>query len=135
MNYWVIKSEPGEYAFAQLVKDKQTLWTGIRNFQARNNLRAMKKGDLLLYFHTGDEKAVVGVAKTVGAAVADPTAKEGDWAAVTVKPVKALKTPVPLSTLKTTRALAGMALLKQGRLSVSPLTKAEFDAVLKLGGP
>ena len=134
MNYWVIKSEPGEYGFAQLVKDKQTLWTGIRNFQARNNLRAMKKGDLLLYFHTGDEKAVVGVAKAAGAAVADPTAIEGDWAAVMVKPVKALKTPVPLATLKTTKALAGMALLKQGRLSVSPVTKAEFDAVLKLGG-
>jgi len=134
MAIWLLKSEPGEYSFATLTRDGQTTWTGIRNFQARNNLRAMKAGELALFFHTGDEKAVVGVAKIAGAAKPDPTAPKGeDWSAVDVAPVQALAVPVTLATIKATAALKDMALVKQGRLSVSPVTKEELAAVLKLG--
>lgn len=134
MAIWLLKSEPGEYSFAKLTEEGKATWTGIRNFQARNNLRAMKAGELALFFHTGSEKAVVGVAKIAGEARPDPTAPKGeDWSAVEVAPVKALAEPVPLATLKAAPALKGMALVKQGRLSVSPVTKDEFAAVLKLG--
>ena len=132
-SHWLIKSEPGTYAFADLMREKRAVWDGIRNFAARNNLRAMKRADLLLYYHTGDEKQVVGVAKVTRSAYADPSATEGDWSAVDVAPVKALKQPVTLAQMKQERALAGFALLRQGRLSVVPVSPAQFSHILGLG--
>jgi predicted RNA-binding protein with PUA-like domain len=133
MAYWLIKSEPDKYPFEQLVKDGRTRWDGVRNFTARNNLRAMKKGDLALYYHSNEGKDVVGVAEVVKEAYPDPTAEGGDFSAVDFAPVKALAQPVTLADMKTMPKLAGMVLLKQGRLSVSPVTKVEFDAVLAAG--
>lgn len=132
-SHWLIKSEPGTYAFADLVREKKAVWDGIRNFAARNNLRAMKKGDLLLYYHTGDEKQVVGVAKVTRTAYPDASAEEGDWSAVDVAPVKALKQAVTLAEMKKDRALAGFRLLEQGRLSVVPVSPAHFAHILALG--
>ena len=119
--------------WAQFVKDKGTYWDGVRNYQARNNLRAMQEGDLVLFYHSVSEKAVVGVAKVTREAYADPTAKEGDWSVVDLKPIKAMATPVTLAQIKAEPKLAGMGLLKQSRLSVSPLSAAEFKRVLQLG--
>jgi len=133
MNHWLVKQEPEKYRWAQFVKDKGTYWDGVRNYQARNNLRAMRKGDLVLYYHSVSEKAVVGVAKVTREAYADPTATEGDWSVVDLKPVRALAEPVTLAQIKADAKLAGMGLLKQSRLSVSPLSAAEFKRVLKLG--
>jgi len=133
MNHWLVKQEPEKYQWAQFVKDKGTYWYGVRNYQARNNLRAMKRGDLVLYYHSVSEKAVVGVAKVTREAYADPTATEGDWSVVDLKPVQAVAKPVTLAQIKADAKLAGMGLLKQSRLSVSPLSAAEFKRVLKLG--
>jgi predicted RNA-binding protein with PUA-like domain len=134
MQHWLVKQEPEKYPWVQFVKDKGTLWDGVRNYQARNNLRAMRKGDLVLFYHSVSEKAVVGVAKVTREAYLDPTAKEGDWSVVDLKPVKALAAPVTLAQIKAEPKLAGMGLLKQSRLSVSPLSAAEFKRVLKMGG-
>jgi predicted RNA-binding protein with PUA-like domain len=134
MNHWLVKQEPEKYAWAQFVKDGGTYWDGVRNYQARNNLRAMSKGDLVLYYHSVSEKAVVGVAKVTRVAYADPTAKGGDWSVVDLKPVNALAEPVTLAQIKAEPKLAGMGLLKQSRLSVSPVSAAEFKRVLKMGG-
>lgn len=131
--HFLIKSEPDKYAFAKLVVDKRTTWDGVRNFEARNNLRAMKAGDLLLYYHSNEGKEIVGVAKVVRAAYADPTAKDGDWSAVDIAPVKALTTPVTLATIREDEKLAEMQLLRRSRLSVVPVTPAEFKRVLELG--
>ena len=128
-----MKQEPEKYPWAQFVKDKGTYWDGVRNYQARNNLRAMRKGDLVLFYHSVSEKAVVGVAKVTREAYADPTAKEGDWSVVDLKPIKAMAAPVTLAQIKAEPKLAGMGLLKQSRLSVSPLSAAEFKRVLQLG--
>jgi predicted RNA-binding protein with PUA-like domain len=133
MAYWLIKSEPGTYPFEQLVKDKKTRWDGVRNFTARNNLRAMKKGDYALYYHSNEGKAVVGVAEVSREHYPDPTADGGDFSAVDFAPVKALTEPVTLEQMRSDPKLAKMVVLKQGRLSVSPVTKAEFDAVLAAG--
>ena len=133
MNHWLVKQEPEKYPWTQFVKDKGTYWDGVRNYQARNNLRAMRKGDLVLFYHSVSEKAVVGVAKVTREAYADPTAKEGDWSMVDLKPVKAMAAPVTLAQIKAEPMLAGMGLLKQSRLSVSPLSAAEFKRVLQLG--
>lgn len=133
MNHWLVKQEPEKYPWTQFVKDKGTYWDGVRNYQARNNLRAMRKGDLVLFYHSVSEKAVVGVAKVTREAYADPTAKEGDWSVVDLKPIKAMATPVTLAQIKAEPKLAGMGLLKQSRLSVSPLSTAEFKRVLQLG--
>ena len=133
MNHWLVEQEPEKYPWAQFVKDKGTYWDGVRNYQARNNLRAMRKGDLVLFYHSVSEKAVVGVAKVTREAYADPTAKEGDWSVVDLKPIKAMATPVTLAQIKAEPKLAGMGLLKQSRLSVSPLSAAEFKRVLQLG--
>ena len=133
MNHWLVKQEPEKYPWAQFVKDKGTYWDGVRNYQARNNLRAMKTGDLVLYYHSVSEKAVVGVAKVTREAYPDPTATEGDWSVVDLKPVQAVVVAVTLAQIKTDAKLAGMGLLKQSRLSVSPLSAAEFIRVLKLG--
>jgi predicted RNA-binding protein with PUA-like domain len=131
--HFLVKSEPYKYAFEALVRDKKTRWDGVRNFEARNNLRAMAVGDLLLYYHSNEGKAVVGVAKVVRTAYADPTADEGDWSAVDVAPVKALKEPVTLETIRADPKLAEMLLLRRSRLSVVPVTPAEFSRVLELG--
>ena len=133
MNHWLVKQEPEKYPWAQFVKDKGTYWDGVRNYQARNNLRAMKTGDLVLYYHSVSEKAVVGVAKVTREAYPDPTVTEGDWSVVDFKPVRAVVVPVTLAQIKADAKLAGMGLLKQSRLSVSPLSAAEFKRVLKLG--
>lgn len=130
--HWLVKSEPNVYAFATLVRDKKTCWDGVRNFEARKHLRAMKKGDLALYYHSGDERAVVGVARVVREAYQDPKTDE-DWSAVDLAPVVALNEPVSLRTLKTTPALANMVVVERSRLSVTPVTDAEFGLVLKLG--
>jgi len=132
MNHWLVKQEPDSYPWAQFVRDGGTAWTGIRNFQARNNLRAMAAGDRVLYYHSVTGKAVVGVAEVVRTAYPDPTATEGDWSCVDLKPVRPLARPVTLDEIKTEPALAGVALLRQSRLSVMPLAKAEFETILAL---
>jgi predicted RNA-binding protein with PUA-like domain len=130
--HWLIKSEPSAYSFGQLVADGRTAWTGVRNFEARNNLRAMKKGDLCLYYHSNEGKAVVGVARVVREAYQDPTTKD-DWSAVDVEPVRALGRELPLGDLRAHPLLGKMAMFRRTRLSVVPVTKAEFDAALQLG--
>lgn len=133
MNYWLVKQEPEDYSWADFVKDKRTAWTGVRNFQARNNLRAMKKGDEVLFYHSGTGKEIVGVARVDRAGYPDPTANEGDWSCVDLVPVKALKQPIPLANVKADPTLKEMALVKQSRLSVMPVTAAQFKRVLKVG--
>ena len=132
--YFVVKSEPSVYAWADLVRDKKTSWDGVRNFEARNTLRAMKKGDLVLYYQSGDDKSVVGIARVVREAYPDAAAPDEDWSAVDVAPVKKLAKPVPLVTIKNEPSLADFALVKRARLSVVPATRAEFERVLALGG-
>jgi predicted RNA-binding protein with PUA-like domain len=132
MNYWLAKSEPEAYAWSQLVKDGKTAWTGVRNFQARNNLRSMKKGDPVFFYHSVSEKQIVGLAKVVKEAYPDGTAEEGDWSCVDLAPVKALAKPVPLETIKGDKGLKEMALLRQSRLSVTPLTREQFERLLAL---
>lgn len=134
MNYWLVKSEPEAYSWEKFVKDGGTAWTGVRNFAARLNLRAMKRGDLVFFYHSVTGKEVVGLAKVTKEAYPDTTAKEGDWSCVDLAPVKALAKPVPLDTIKTDKTLAGIPLVRQSRLSVSPLTKEQFARVLTLGG-
>lgn len=134
MNYWLVKSEPAAYAWEQFVKDGGTAWTGVRNFTARLNLRAMKRGDLVCFYHSVTGKEVVGLAKVTKEAYPDATAKEGDWSCVDLAPVKPLAKPVPLDVIKTDKTLAGIPLVRQSRLSVSPLTKEQFARVLALGG-
>jgi predicted RNA-binding protein with PUA-like domain len=134
MAHWLIKTEPEEYSWADLERDRKAAWTGVRNFAARNNLRAMAKGDLCLFYHSMSEKAVVGVAQVARTAYPDPTAAEGDWSSVDVKPAFALERPVTLVQIKADKSLAGMELLRQSRLSVCPVTKAEYARIVKLGG-
>jgi predicted RNA-binding protein with PUA-like domain len=132
MAYWLVKSEPSVYSFDQLVKEKETSWTGVRNYAARIHLRNMAKGDEVLYYHSNDGLAIVGIAKVSKTAYADPTAEGGDWVTVDLKPVKKLKQPVPLTVIKTTPALKDMALVRIGRLSVSPVTDEEYDEIIRL---
>lgn len=134
MNYWLIKSEPSTYSWDDLVRDGKTRWDGVRNFQARNNLRAMKPGDLALFYHSVVEKALVGVAEVVSPPHPDPTAASGDWTVVDVAPAFALKEPVTLDAIKSEKQLRDMVLVKQSRLSVQAVRKGEFDAVVRLGG-
>jgi predicted RNA-binding protein with PUA-like domain len=133
--HWLIKSEPTAYSFDQLVADKGTAWTGVRNFAARNSLRAMKKGDLCLFYHSSEGKAVVGIARVVREAYADPTQDpEGeDWSAVDIEPVRALKTPVTLDEMRAHPVLGKMVIFRQTRLSVVAVTKEEFDTAVELG--
>ncbi len=133
MNYWLVKQEPDAYAWSQFVADGKTAWTGVRNFQARNSLRAMKKGDLVLYYHSNIGKEIVGIAKVVKEHYPDPTAEEGDWSVVDLAPVKPLKKSVTLDALKADAVLKDIPLVKQSRLSVSPLTEPQFKRVLALG--
>ena len=134
MNYWLVKSEPEAYSWTQFVKDGRTAWTGVRNFQARNNLRAMKKGDAVFFYHSVTGKAVVGLAKVVKEYYPDATAEEGDWSCVDLAPEKVLKNPVPLETIKADAGLREMPLVKQSRLSVTPLAAAQAARLLKLAG-
>ena len=130
--YWLVKQEPEAYAWSTFQKDGTTVWSGVRNFQARNNLRAMKKGDLALFYHSVSEKQIVGVAQISREAYPDPTAKEGDWSVVDLIPKKSLKTPVTLEQIKVDPLLREMALVKQTRLSVVPVSPEQFEKVLKL---
>jgi predicted RNA-binding protein with PUA-like domain len=130
--HFLIKSEPYKFSFDQLVADGRAVWDGVRNFEARNNLRAMKKGDLALYYHSNEGKAIVGVARVSREAYPDPTAEGEDWSVVEVEPVRALARPVGLEELREDRVLAKMMMLRRPRLSVVPVTPVEFDAVLEL---
>jgi predicted RNA-binding protein with PUA-like domain len=132
MNYWLAKSEPESYSWSQFVKDGHAAWTGVRNFQARNNLRAMKRGDIVCFYHSVTDKQIVGLARVVKEAYPDPTAEEGDWSCVDLEPVKPLKIPVTLEAVKTDRILKETLLVKQSRISVTPLTQAQFKRVLVL---
>ncbi|HSY60691.1 MAG TPA: EVE domain-containing protein [Cytophaga sp.] len=134
MNYWLIKSEPFKYSFDQFMVDKKTFWDGVRNYQARNNLREMKKGDLLLFYHSNEGKEIVGIAKIVKEAYQDPTTDDANWVVVDIAPVKKLKNPVTLEMVKKDKRLANMALVKLMRLSVQPVKKEEFDIILELAG-
>ena len=133
MNYFLIKSEPSVYSYDQLVKEKKTAWTGVRNYAARNNLRLMKKGDLCLYYHSNEGLCIVGIAKVVKEAYQDPTTEDKNWVCVDVAPFKKLKKPIELSTLKKDELLKNMQFVKIGRLSVSVVTQEEFDKVCLLG--
>jgi len=132
MNYWLVKQEPESYSFEAFQKEGKTDWTGVRNFTARNNLKAMKVGDKVFYYHSGAEKAVVGMAKVTKAAFPDPTAKDGPWVAVELEAGKAVKNPVTLAAIKANKKLADMKLVKVSRLSVSPVTKDEFDEIVNM---
>jgi predicted RNA-binding protein with PUA-like domain len=131
-SYWVIKSEPSAYSWQQLQKDRRTAWTGIRSFQARNNLKAMKPGDLALFYHSGEGKEIVGLARVASPAAPDPTAEGEDWVAVDVEAVLPLVKPVTLATLKSTAGFKDFALVRLGRLSVAPVSPEHFKRVLEL---
>lgn len=131
--YWLVKSEPYKYSYAQLVRDGGTRWDGVRNYEARNFMRAMKVGDLVLFYHSNEGKEVVGVARVKREAYADPTAPEEDWSVVDLEPVSQLKVFVPLETIRNDPELEGIELLKRARLSVLPLAKPHFERILKLG--
>ena len=134
MAHWLIKSEPFKYSWDQFVKDKQTFWDGVRNYAARNNLRDMKKGDEVFFYHSNEGLEIVGIAKVAKEAYQDPTTDEDAWVVVDFKPVRKLKKPVALAQMKTDKRLANMDLLRLGRLSVGKVTDAEWDVVLELAG-
>lgn len=129
MNYWLVKQEPESYSFSDFQKDGKTDWTGVRNYTARNNLKAMKNGDKVFYYHSGDERAVVGLAKVTKTFFTDPTGDSDAWVAVELEAGKAVKKPVTLAAIKANPKLADMALVKLSRLSVTPVTKDEFDEI------
>ncbi len=132
MAYWLVKSEPSVYSWDTLVKEKQTCWSGVRNYAARINLRAMKKGDEVLYYHSNEGIEIVGIAKVVKEAYQDPTTDDDRWVAVDIKAIKQLKKPVPLSVLKTDKRFADMDLVRLGRLSVGVVKPAEWEMLMKL---
>jgi predicted RNA-binding protein with PUA-like domain len=133
-NYWLVKQEPTAYSWADFRKERGTSWTGVRNYTARNNLRKMQPGDEVLFYHSGDDKAVVGIAKVKRAAYPDGTATEGDWSAVDLVPIRALAGPVTLAEIKKTRSLQRLPLIRQSRLSVMPVPVADFRTIVKMGG-
>ncbi len=130
MNYWLVKTEPDTYSWSNLVHDKSTVWDGIRNFQAKNFLKQMKKGDTVLVYHTGNDKAIQGIAQVIREAFPEP--KDNSWVAVALAPVKALENPVPLSVIKQQKNLSNMVLVRVPRLSVQPVTAREFETIIKL---
>jgi predicted RNA-binding protein with PUA-like domain len=136
MNHWLVKQEPEAYSWQNFVADRRTDWTGVRNFAARLHLRAMKAGDRVLFYESVGPKEVVGLARVTKEAFPDPTAEpgEGEWSAVELEAVAPLKQPVPLAAIKASAILKDIPLIRQSRLSVMPLTKAQFDAIVKLGG-
>jgi predicted RNA-binding protein with PUA-like domain len=131
--HWLVKQEPEDYSWDDLVRDGSTQWTGVRNFQARNNLRQMKVGDPVFFYHSGKEKCVVGIASVSKAAYPDPTAKEDGWIAVDIKPVKRLTNPVSLADIKANAKLSDLLLVRQSRLSVVPVAEGEFDEIVRMG--
>ena len=132
--YWLVKSEPDTYSWDDLVRDGRTDWTGVRNYAARLHLKAMRPGDHVFFYHSNDGKAVVGIARVTKAACPDTTADEDGWVAVELAPASPLKKPVTLAQLKADATLKNMVFVRQGRLSVSPVTPAEFTKLKKLGG-
>jgi len=133
-NFWLVKSEPSSYSWSDFKRDGGTSWTGVRNYTARNNLRKMRKGDEVLFYHSGEEKAVVGIARVKRTAYADKTATEGDWSTVDLVPIKSLPRPVTLGEIKRAPPLRNIQLVRQSRLSVMPLAAAEFNEIIKMGG-
>ena len=131
--YWLVKSEPFKYSWEDFVRDGSTYWDGVRNYQARNNLKAMRKGDLVLYYHSNEGKAVVGIAKVTKEFYQDPTTDDERWVVVDLKPVRALKKPVTLGDIKVDERLRDMALIRQSRLSVMPVGEGEFDVIVAKG--
>lgn len=133
MSYWLVKSEPLKYSWEKFVEDKQTSWDGVRNYTARNNLKAMKKGDEVFFYHSNEGLEIVGIAKVVKEAYQDPTTEDPNWVVVDLKPVKKIKKPVTLIAIKADKRLEGIALVKLGRLSVCPITDEEWDMILEMG--
>ncbi|MET4080922.1 putative RNA-binding protein with PUA-like domain [Pedobacter sp. UYP30] len=133
MNHWLVKSEPHKYSWEQFNKDGRTFWDGVRNYQARNNMRDMKEGDLVLFYHSNEGKNVVGIAKVVKEAYQDPTTDNTNWVVVDIVPVESLKKPVSLAQVKEEESLKNVSLVRQGRLSVMPLKAEEFDKILEMG--
>jgi len=131
-SFWLVKQEPSSYSWSDFVAEGETSWTGVRNYAARNNLRKMRKGDEVLFYHSGEEKAVVGIAKVMRTAYRDSTAKEGDWSAVDLASVKPLRRPVTLREIKSNPRLTEIALVRQSRLSVMALAESEFREILKI---
>ncbi|HUS02552.1 MAG TPA: EVE domain-containing protein [Chitinophagaceae bacterium] len=134
MSYWLVKSEPNVYGWDDLVKEKQTVWSGVRNYAARIQLKTMKKGDEVLFYHSNEGMEIVGIAKVVKEFYQDPTTEDTNWVAVDVKPVKKLKKPVTLSQIKPDKRLQEMALVRLGRLSVQPVTEKEWKIIMELAG-
>lgn len=134
MNYWLVKQEPEDYSWSDFLKEGKTAWTGVRSFAARKHLRAMKSGDLVFYYHSGEAKSVVGLARVARAAYPDPTAGDEDWTAVDLAPIKPLNSSISLSQIKADRILKEMELVRQSRLSVSPVTDGQFKRLLELSG-
>jgi predicted RNA-binding protein with PUA-like domain len=134
MSYWLVKSEPSAYSWDQLVKDKQTCWSGVRNYAARLNLRAMKKGDEVLYYHSNEGVEIVGIAKVVKEVYQDPTTEDNAWVAVDIKAVKKLKKAVPLAVLKADKRFANMDLVRLGRLSVQTVKPEEWKLIMEMAG-
>lgn len=133
MNYWLVKSEPHKYSWEKFNEDGRTFWDGVRNYQARNNLREMKEGDLVLFYHSNEGKHVVGIAKVVKEFYQDPTTEDPNWVVVDLSPVEGLKNPVTLEQIKAEESLKDISLVRQGRLSVMPLKAEEFDKILEMG--
>lgn len=133
MNYWLVKSEPFKYSWEKFNQDGHTFWDGVRNYQARNNLREMRVGDLVLFYHSNEGKAVVGIARVVKESYQDPTTDDTNWVVVDLEPVEALKNPVTLETIKADPRLQNIGLVKQGRLSVMGMKVEEFDRIVELG--
>ena len=131
-SFWLVKQEPSSYSWSDFLADGETSWTGVRNFSARNNLRKMRLGDEVLFYHSGDEKGVVGIARVTRAAFPDPTAKEGDWSAVDIAAAKPLARAVTLREIKGNSRLKGIPLIRQSRLSVMPLTEPEFREIIRM---
>jgi predicted RNA-binding protein with PUA-like domain len=134
MNYWLVKQEPAAYSWDDFVKDGKTAWTGVRNFQARNNLRSMQAGDVVFFYHSVTDKAVVGEAEVTRESYPDPTDTEGSWVAVELKPIKALSRHVSLQEIKADKRFAGLALVRSPRLSVMPVSAQEYRAIVSLAG-
>ena len=132
-HFWLVKQEPSSYSWSDFVAEGQTAWTGVRNYTARNNLRKMQKGDEVHFYHSGEDKAVVGIARVTRPAYLDPTAKEGDWSAVDLAPIKPLSRPVTLRLIKSDPRLKGIPLVRQSRLSVMPLAESEFREIVMMG--
>jgi len=134
-SFWLVKQEPSSYSWSDLVAEGETSWTGVRNYAARNNLRKMQKDDEILFYHSGEEKAVVGIAKVVRTAYRDPTAKEGDWSTVDLAALQPLRSPVTLREIKANSQFKGIPLVRQSRLSVMPLAESTFREIVKMGTP